>query len=101
MRRIHPIRKKIRKKINRSGVYPCQVCNTKNLLIEHHINGREIPNANDPTNLCYICDNCHRKIHEALLIIEGWFSTSNGPELLWHSVDKKSFSGQNAKPYII
>jgi len=29
----------------------------------HHIHGRKIENADDHSNLCYICPNCHRLIH--------------------------------------
>jgi hypothetical protein len=33
----------------------------------HHIRGRKIPNANDHSNLTYICPNCHRLAHEKKL----------------------------------
>lgn len=30
----------------------------------HHINGRKIKNADNHLNLCYLCPNCHRLVHE-------------------------------------
>ena len=29
----------------------------------HHINGRKIKDCHNHNNLCYLCPNCHRKIH--------------------------------------
>ena len=95
------MRKKTRKIINRSGTNICPICKTPQILVEHHIEGRNIPNANHPSNLVHICDNCHRKIHSGHIIIEGWFQTTNGKELLWHLSNKESFSGKNAQPYIV
>lgn len=34
----------------------------------HHINGRKIENADDPSNLSYLCPNCHRKAHKGLIL---------------------------------
>lgn len=87
--------------MNRTGTHTCPICLLKNFLVEHHIEGRDIPNPNHSSNLAYICDNCHRKIHEGIIIIEKWAMTSDGQQLLWHSVDKPSLSGEDAKPYII
>jgi hypothetical protein len=95
------IKKETRKAMNRSGTQECPICHTQCLLIEHHINGRNIPNPNHASNLAYICDNDHRLIHEGKIIIEGYFQTTDGLKLLWHSADKESFSNRDSKPYII
>jgi len=95
------MRKKSRKKLNRSGSAKCQICFKPQILVEHHIEGRNIPNAEHPSNKCYICSNCHRRVHEGHIIIEGNFRTSNGEELLWHGADEESFTGENAKTYVI
>ena len=95
------ITKETRKVMNRSGSYECNICKEKAILVEHHINGRDIPRPNHASNLAHICDNCHRLCHEGLIIIEGWFTTSDGLQLLHHSVDATSFSGRDSKPYII
>ena len=97
----YPVRKKIRKEMNRSGVQICPICLERQILVEHHINGRSIPNANHPSNTAYICCNCHNKTHHGIIVIEGWFQTTKGKELLWHYVEEASFSGQNAQPHII
>lgn len=99
MRKI--IAEKTRKIMNRSGTQECPICHEQHLLIIHHINGRDIPNANHPSNLAYICDNDHRLIHEGKILLEGYFQTTGGLKLLWHLVDDKSFSGRDSKPYII
>jgi hypothetical protein len=96
-----PIRKKIKKVMNRSGTRICPICQEKQILVEHHINGRDIPNPNQWSNLADICDNCHRRVHEGIIVIEGWFTTTDGKELLWHYSKDQSFSGQDSKPHII
>ena len=92
--------KKVIKVANRSGKQKCPICGQQEILVEHHLEGRDIPDANHPSNLCYICDNDHRKIHLGRIVIEGWFQTTNGKELLWHSVDEVSFTGKDAKTYV-
>jgi hypothetical protein len=88
--------------MNRSGTCRCDICHKKGIpLEEHHINGKDIINPNHASNLTKLCPDCHTLIHNGVVIIEGWFTTTNGLELLWHSLDKSSFSGQDSKPYII
>jgi hypothetical protein len=94
------MKKKIRKQINISGKAKCPICCRQEILVEHHIEGRKIPNANHPSNLANICDNCHRKIHLGKIIIEGWFQTTAGKELFWHEANEDSFTGRNAQTYI-
>lgn len=79
-----PITKKLRKHLNRTGLYKCDVCREDNILVQHHIQGRDIPDANHPSNLCNICDNCHRKIHEGKVVLEQWVMSTDGLTLLWH-----------------
>lgn len=93
--------RKVIKERNRSGKQLCPICNRKEILVEHHIEGRNIPNANNPSNLAYICANDHQKIHEGLIIIEKWAMTTKGKELIWHNVGDANFTGVEAKPYRI
>lgn len=65
------MKQKIRKTINRSGLYKCDICMNENTLEGHHINGRNIDRANDPSNIANICPNCHYKVHLGRIIIEG------------------------------
>jgi hypothetical protein len=90
-----------RKAQNASGKMICPTCDKPHFLTTHHIRGRDIPDCNDESNLADICDNCHREVHEGELIIEGWFMTTNGRELIFHRKDEESFSGDDAVPHII
>lgn len=65
--------------MRRSGDGVCSVCKKPGLLVEHHINGRRIRNADKEWNLVSICPNCHDSVHATppRLAIRGWlFSTS-------------------------
>ena len=95
------VKRSIHKKLSRTGKIPCDICKEQHLLHEHHIRGRKIPNPNHPSNLCYICANCHQKVHENHIIIEDWVQTTMGKELMWHEPQQESFTGKNAKTYII
>jgi hypothetical protein len=95
------IPQRLRKKINASGTCPCDICKTQDFLEIHHIKGRNILNYNHYSNKTNICSSCHTKVHRGLIIIEGWFKTTNGLELLWHTKEEPSFSGQDSKPYIM
>ena len=92
---------KSQKDANKSRRAKCEICSTKTFLEIHHIEGREIPNFNNPSNLSSICPNCHNEIHMGYLVLEGWFKTTSGKELLWHTNDEESFSGTDIVPYII
>lgn len=75
----------MRKQRNRSCKHPCDICTGVGTPLEvHHIEGRDIPKPNHPSNLTDICPNCHTKVHMGLIIIEQWVMTTSGQELLWH-----------------
>jgi len=76
--------KKAYRSYRRSGNCLCDICGIETLLIEHHINGRIIHNANKKFNIANICSNCHDKVHMNMIIIEGWFLTSDGRKLLFN-----------------
>ena len=87
--------------MNRSGRHSCDICDNNEILTKHHISGRKITNPEAFSNLSNICSNCHMKVHEGWISIEGWFMTSKGLKLLWHSKEEESFSGCDATPYLI
>ena len=93
--------RKSTKQRNSTGKEPCDICKESHYLEIHHIHGRKIPNFNANWNLSNICGNCHNSVHRGAIIIEGWFMTSNGYELLWHTADEGSFTGTDAKPHRI
>jgi hypothetical protein len=95
------MRRKTRKQINRTGKVRCNICTKPYILEEHHIRGRKIPSPNHPSNLCDICPNCHTKVHAGEIIIERWVSTTAGKELMWHTKEEESFTGNDAKTYIV
>ena len=46
----------------------CSICGWNECVCDiHHINGRNIDNADSHKNLTYVCPNCHRKIHNNLI----------------------------------
>lgn len=70
-------------------------------LIRHHINGRDAPNWDADWNVVYISPNTHQLIHEGRIIVEGWFMTTDGRELIWHWKDEKSITGRESSPPLI
>jgi len=93
--------RKVQKKINKSGLEPCEICNTPNILVEHHIRGRDIPNPNHYSNRAYICSNCHTEIHHGKIIVESRVFTTEGYKLIWHHKGEESITGYDAKPFLI
>ena len=90
-----------RKIINRSGTKLCEICGNVEILVQHHLNGREIKDWNLEWNVCNICDNCHRLVHintKDRIIIEGWFKTTHGRKLVWRYFNEESVTGQETHP---
>lgn len=94
------MKKKNRRKLNRSGKEPCQICKVPRVLVEHHIHGRDIPDSNASWNLCNVCSNCHMDLHTGTIIIEDWVMTSDGMRLSWHLPGESGITGENAKIHI-
>ena len=93
--------RKIQRKLNRTGIIPCDICEELNILVQHHIRGRNILQPNHPTNLCNICSNCHTKIHAGIIVIENKMLTSDGYKVIWHYYKEESITGDDAKPWLI
>ncbi|MCK9433895.1 MAG: HNH endonuclease [Candidatus Cloacimonetes bacterium] len=93
------MKKSIKKKLNRSGKEPCQICKVPRVLVEHHIHGRNIPDSNSSWNLVNICSNCHVDVHTGSIIIEDWIMTTKGLELSWHKPGEKGITGSDAAVY--
>lgn len=89
------MKKILRKKQCNSGVMPCSICHTPEYLVEHHINGRKIPDFDAEWNKCYICPNCHNKIHRGLITIDGWVMTSEGRKLFYSDSKINQLSRKN------
>jgi DNA mismatch repair protein MutS len=85
----------------------CAVCEYRPLterhqpLDTHHINEQRTADKtsglidyrfhkNEKHNLVTLCKQCHRKIDTGELVVEGYVSTSDGPELIWYSREPPS-----------
>jgi uncharacterized protein YlaI len=80
---VHNMIQRIRKQISNSGKRECNICESPEYLEEHHINGRKIHDFDADWNKCYICPNCHNKVHRNLIIIDGWYQTTDGYKLFF------------------
>lgn len=90
--------KKNERKMKRSGNSECPICLLTTKLCRHHINGRDIPRAEDSSNIAWVCPNCHDAIHEGDVIIEGWFMTTDGRELIWRRREDDAITGMESAP---
>ena len=90
-----------RRLMNSTGLYECEICDENHILEQHHIRGRNIRNADSPSNLANICANCHNKVHRGKIIIENRLNSTSGFILFWHYSNEDSFTGNDAKPYLI
>lgn len=71
-----------KRKRKRSGIDECEICGEKTKLVEHHIEGRKFSSCEKSWNKCWICPNCHDKIHSDEIKVLGWVKTPL-PELIW------------------
>ncbi len=92
--------RRLRRKLNSTGKFPCEVCKEQTFLVQHHIEGRNIKNANSHNNLANICSNCHLKIHRGEIIVEKRVMTTLGEVLMWHENKDTSITGDDSRPYI-
>ena len=82
---------KAKRLYRRSGIKTCDICHRECQLVRHHIEGREIRNAEYEFNVTDICPLCHDSIHTdpPKIVLEGWFMTSEGRELMWYRKGEK------------
>lgn len=73
----------------------CNICQEEetSVLDEHHIQSKSLGGSNHPSNKTYICTKCHRFVHHGLLILEGWWDTTNGTTLVWRKYNEESVTG--------
>lgn len=91
--------RRLRRQLNATGKQPCEVCLEQQILVQHHILGRQIDRAHEHSNLANVCSNCHVKIHKGEIIIEKRAMTTNGYVLLWHKKTAESITGEDAQIY--
>ena len=94
------MQRKTRRKLNSTGIQPCEICREQTFLVQHHIQGRNIPNPHKHNNLANICSNCHLQIHKGEIVIEKRVMTTIGEVLLWHLKTDFSITGEDSSPYI-
>jgi uncharacterized protein YlaI len=71
----------------------CEICNTQEILNKHHIQSSSKNGTNHPSNITYICANCHGKVHFGEIIIEGVFMTTLGRKLIWRLPTQETITG--------
>ena len=74
----------VKRKAARSGTRECPICHNVMALVEHHLNGREVPDWNKPCNLAFVCPSCHDSVHSGKIVLEGWVYSTEGKILAWH-----------------
>jgi len=89
------------RKLNKTGRQKCEICDEQTILEVHHIRGKKVLNANFYNNLANICPNCHTKVHNGIIVIEKRVLTDKGYMLLFHHYKNDSFTGDDAKPWLI
>lgn len=77
----------------------CEICKSGFLTDIHHIQSRSKKGKNQLFNLCELCPNCHRLVHDGVIILEGRFTTSdcklNETELIWRYNNYNSITNNN------
>lgn len=90
--------KSAERKSMRSGNEQCPICLRRTKLCRHHLNGREIRRSEDRWNTAWICPTCHDLVHEGDIVIEGWFMTTDGMNLIWREGGSESITGTESSP---
>lgn len=93
------MRRILRRKLNTTGTYPCEICSELNILVQHHIQGRKVANPHKHNNLANICSNCHLKVHKGEIVVEKRVMTTAGEVLMWHYKNESSITGDDSHPH--
>ena len=95
------------RKYRSSGRQSCEICGRRDSLDLHHMRGRDIPNPDSPHNTVSLCKICHSHCHieskegYRLIVIEGWFNSTTGRELIWRHGNEESITGQECIPPLL
>ncbi|NCO32085.1 HNH endonuclease, partial [bacterium] len=68
----------------------CQICKINDYQNKHHIISKSKGGKNGKNNICYLCSNCHFNVHKNNIIIEGFFLTTEGYQLIFHKKNEES-----------
>lgn len=90
--------KAAKRKLMRSGTQVCPISGYRGRLVKHHINGRDVKNADGEWNVVWVSPTVHDEIHTGRIVIEAWFMTSTGRELIWRRVEDISITGEESAP---
>jgi hypothetical protein len=97
----HRITHKKNKQLNRSGTRHCDICDKLSILVEHHIEGRNILNPNHMSNIANICCDDHMLVHSGKIVVEKWVMGTSGKFLAWHYNNEEGITGRDSNPYQI
>ena len=87
-----------KRKMARSGLLLCPLCDKPRALVEHHIHGRAVPDWNKPCSKAYICAACHDDVHSGKVVVEGWVSTTQGKILAFRRAGEPQDCLEGARP---
>jgi uncharacterized protein YlaI len=87
------------RKSKRIGDAACDLCGKVRTLVEHHIHGREVRGWNMAWNVTWVCPDCHEDVHLGEKVIEGWFGTVTGRELIWRLKGEAQKLAEGAMPH--
>jgi hypothetical protein len=89
---------KSKRKAMRSGTAVCPISGYRGALVEHHINGREVADAEGEWNRVWLSPNVHDMVHRGEIVIEGWFMSSGGRILIWRNAEEETITGNSSTP---
>lgn len=84
----------------------CEICNEIKYTDTHHIKSRSKGGEDKPYNKCEVCPNCHRDIHNGVIILEGRFLSTNckspiDTELIWRRQKDPTITTFEPEVYLI
>ena len=78
----------------------CEICKEVNYLEKHHIQSKCFEGSDNNFNICYICSNCHEKVHRGDIIIEGKFLTLKGYKVIYRNYNELAITDRISKVFV-
>lgn len=78
----------------------CEICKKEQAFDKHHIKSKCFGGSDNKFNIAFLCCNCHKKVHLGEIILEGKFSSTSGPTLIYHRKNEPSITGLAPEVYV-